>query len=131
MKNLCRVGLVCLFGLLTIAPQASTAGPSSAADRTAQRSSAPPSCPDCCTTSTTCGPSTYSGYFVDQKPNGACVYECLETKQCTERTCCPLQPCVDATYPFSDNYRVRPTYPWGQCPQDQATINAFCEIGRE
>src|SRR5262245_36259328 len=77
-------------------------------------------CPDLCTFELTCGPidnATVVGFFVKQKPNLACVYQCSGEQTCTQRD----TDCTVSTFTNPVSYRRRIVYPLGLCPMDDAT----------
>lgn len=85
-------------------------------------------CPPLCTPEITCGlvdPATVVGYFVKQKPNLACVYQCSGEQTCTERN----EDCSITTFTNTDSFRRRVFYPAGACPMDDATATWVCMNG--
>jgi hypothetical protein len=87
-----------------------------------------------CRTSTSCGDSSFEGAFIQQKPNGVCVYECTATRQCTSTTVCDDGTFTQENFTRENHYRVRPAgFPVGGCPgdayPDDDTIRAFCQLG--
>src|SRR5262245_56353679 len=131
---------VCLLGLLAVASPALAGGNASQ-----PLEKKPLSCaktqlivePPCfgigcqeCNSFTSCGSPTFSGSFVRQKDNGACVYQCQESSECTTTICCPDTGCDSDTFTQTRDFRVRALgYPMGGCPQDQITINNFSRLG--
>ena len=86
-------------------------------------------CPPLCTPDFTCGaidPATIVGFFVKQKPNLACVYQCSGDKTCTERN----EDCSVSTFTLTDSFRRRVFYPAGACPMDAASATWICMNGQ-
>jgi hypothetical protein len=86
-------------------------------------------CPPVCEPTTTCGPvdnSTVTGFYVKQKPDLACVYQCSGTETCTETE----DNCSTFTFTETVGFRRRLFYPAGACPTDAASATWICMNGQ-
>ena len=86
-------------------------------------------CPPACAPSITCGPidnTTVTGFFVKQKPDLACVYQCSGTETCIEQE----DDCSTSTFTTTASFRRRLFYPAGACPQDAASATWICMNGQ-
>jgi hypothetical protein len=100
----------------------------------APRAEAAPQCPlgevcPVCTPTITCGPvdnATITGFFVKQKPDLACVYQCSGQQTCTEQD----DDCSISTFTSTVSFRRRLFYPAGACPMDDASATSACMTGQ-
>lgn len=82
-----------------------------------------------CDPSITCGPvdnATVTGFFVKQKPDLACVYQCSGEETCTEQN----DDCSTSTFTSTVGFRRRLFYPAGACPMDNASATWICMNGQ-
>jgi len=85
-------------------------------------------CPPLCTPSVVCGdvdPATVTGFFLKQKPNLVCVYQCSGLETCTERH----EDCSESTFTIPHGFRRRVEHPLNMCPMDQAFADWVCVNG--
>jgi hypothetical protein len=86
-------------------------------------------CPPRCNFDITCGPvdnTTITGFFVKQKPDLACVYQCSGEETCTEQD----EDCSTSTFTSTVSFRRRLFYPAGACPMDDASATSACMTGQ-
>jgi hypothetical protein len=85
-------------------------------------------CPPTCDPFTTCGPvdnNTVTGFFVKQKPDLACVYQCSGTATCTEHN----DDCSTTDFTTTVGFRRREFQPAGACKKDAASATWICMNG--
>jgi hypothetical protein len=83
-------------------------------------------CGPVCEPSTTCDPVEITGFFVRQKPDLACVYQCTSEQTCTNQHA----DCSTSTSTTTLSFRRREVHPAGACPMDDASAASICMNGQ-